>query len=64
MARKRKKDTQEYWDKRLKSLDLPEGRGLTSKLSYVGCSSELETLAGLVDTRRGRVAPKGHGPDE
>jgi hypothetical protein len=63
MARKRKKDTQEYWDNRLKDMALSDKHGTTSKVSYVGDSSDLEFIAGAEYTRQGRPVQKGHGPD-
>jgi hypothetical protein len=59
-----KKSTQDWWNKRLIRLGLGMGRGTTSNLSYVGSSSELEFIAGAIQTDSGKVEPEGAGPDE
>lgn len=68
MARKRKKvkdlrgvnkESATYWEEILQRESLPMARGRHEKLSYVGSSMRLETVAAMSETDIGRVAPKG-----
>ncbi len=61
MPRKiRKKDTQKWWDERLKRLGLGVSAGRNRKLSYVGTSNDLEIMA-QYQKRDSKVRPEGHG---
>lgn len=46
MARKRKKDSLEYWEKRLRKAGLSMDAGTTRRVTYVGSSATLEWIAG------------------
>ena len=65
MPRKHKSDlrkidpqTAAYWEEVLQREGLQMARGRSDRLSYVGGSSNLETIDGLRRTDSGRVAPK------
>lgn len=46
MARKRKKDTQAYWDELLRRAGLSMERGRSKRVSYVGGTKILDELHG------------------
>jgi hypothetical protein len=46
MARSRKKDSPEYWERRLRKAGLSMERGRSKRVSYVGGSAILDALHG------------------
>jgi hypothetical protein len=53
----------EYWEEELYRQNLQMARGRSDRLSYVGGSSQLDTLHGFLTTDTGRVVPKGEKPE-
>jgi hypothetical protein len=55
-------NSKEYWNKLLTEEGLSMDRGKSSKLLYIGASSDVELVEGLNRTNDGRFKPQGWGP--